>query len=230
MSFLMLHLPSWDIFSLFDCKLQFLISRSLSPPFSASLFLCLSFLSGCPSFLRVAIFLFFFFFSVLSGYFSFYTKMSSNGALTIKWSRSMLRARSARSRSRSRRSASIAIIGISEIGTVLVTDEIAIVVRRCGSFRLARCVGRSSEALREAVRVWERSACEREEEMVFRKIRTDNDFSRFWLNFWSNWKYFQFDRIYHANQTPYFPENDFQISFSVKTNGALDFNFKVDHI
>ena len=28
-----------------------------------------------------------------------------------------------------------------------------IVVRRCGSFRLARCVGRSSEALRDAVRV-----------------------------------------------------------------------------
>ena len=28
-----------------------------------------------------------------------------------------------------------------------------IVVRRCGSFRLARCVGRSSEGLREAVHV-----------------------------------------------------------------------------
>ena len=52
------------------------------------------------------------------------------------------------------------------------------------------------------------------------KIRIENDFSRFWLNFRSNWKYFQFDRIYHANQTPYFPENDFRISFSVKTNGA----------
>ena len=60
MSFLMLHLPSWDIFSLSDCKVQFLISRSLSPsPFSASLFLCLSFLSGCPSCLRVANFFFF---------------------------------------------------------------------------------------------------------------------------------------------------------------------------
>ena len=31
-----------------------------------------------------------------------------------------------------------------------------IVVRRCGSFCLARCVGRSSQALREAVHVWER--------------------------------------------------------------------------
>ena len=59
MSFLMLYLPSWDIFSLSDCKVQVLISRSLSPsPFSASLFLCLSFLSGCPSFLRVANFFF----------------------------------------------------------------------------------------------------------------------------------------------------------------------------
>ena len=39
------------------------------------------------------------------------------------------------------------------IGAVPVTSEIAIVVRRCGSFRLARCVGRSSEALREEMRV-----------------------------------------------------------------------------
>ena len=78
-----------------------------------------------------------------------------------------------------------------------------------------------------AVKLWERQCvCERgvrvrERKKRFEvKIRTKNDFSRFWLNFWSNWKYFQFDRIYHANQTPYFPENDFRISFSVKTNGA----------
>ena len=52
------------------------------------------------------------------------------------------------------------------IGAVPVIT-IVIVVRRCGSFRLARCVGRSSQALREAVCVWERSACEREEENVW---------------------------------------------------------------
>ena len=79
-----------------------------------------------------------------------------------------------------------------------------------------------------AVKLWERQCvCERgvrvrERRKRFEvKIRTENDFSCFWLNFRSNWKYFQFDRIYHANQMPYFPENDFRISFSVKTNGAL---------
>ena len=49
------------------------------------------------------------------------------------------RRRSARSRLRS---------WSTLIGAVPMTGEIAIVVRRCGSFRLARCVGRSSEALR----------------------------------------------------------------------------------
>ena len=63
------------------------------------------------------------------------------------------------------------------IGAVPVTGEIAIVVRWCGSFRLAWCVGRSSEALREAVRVWERSACEREEEKVWSENK--------------DWKWFQ---------------------------------------
>ena len=44
-------------------------------------------------------------------------------------------------------------IGAISIGEVPVTGEIAIVVRRCGSFRLARFVGRSSQALREVVHV-----------------------------------------------------------------------------
>ena len=81
-----------------------------------------------------------------------------------------------------------------------------------------------------AVKLWEKQCvCERgvrvrEKRKRFEvKIRIGNDFSRFWLNFRSNWKYFQFDRIYHANQTPYFSENDFWISFSVKTNGAFIF-------
>ena len=51
------------------------------------------------------------------------------------------------------------------------------------------------------------------------KIWAENHFCWFWLILRSNWKYFQFDRIYHPNQTCYFPENDFRISFSVKTNG-----------
>ena len=59
-------------------------------------------------------------------------------------------------------------VGVEWIGAWLRRLRRAwIVVRRCGSFRLARCVGRSSEALRDAVRVWERSACEREEEKVW---------------------------------------------------------------
>ena len=79
-----------------------------------------------------------------------------------------------------------------------------------------------------AVKLWERQCvCERgvrvrERRKTFEvKIWAENDFCRFWLNFRSNWKYFQFDRIYHANQTHYFPENDFRISFSAKTYGAL---------
>ena len=79
---------------------------------------------------------------------------------------SIARSRSARSRS-----------WLTSIGAVPVTGEIAIVVRRCGSFRLARCVGRSNEALREAVRVWERSACERDEEKVWSENK--------------DWKWFQ---------------------------------------
>ena len=68
---------------------------------------------------------------------------------------SIARSRSAQSRSWS-----------TSIGAVSVTGEIAIVVRRCGSFRLAWCVGRSSEGLTEAVRVWETCACERGEEKL----------------------------------------------------------------
>ena len=83
------------------------------------------------------------------------------------------RSRSARSRSQSRRSRSRS----TPIGEVPVTGEIAIVVRRCGSFRLARFVGRSSQALREVVHVWERSACEREEEKVWSENK--------------DWKWFQ---------------------------------------
>ena len=67
----------------------------------------------------------------------------------------------------------------------------------------------------------ERGVRVRERRKTFEvKIWAENDFRRFWLNFRSNRKYFQFDRIYHANQTRYFPENDFRISFSAKTNGA----------
>ena len=76
---------------------------------------------------------------------------------------SIARLQSARSRS-------------TPIGTVPVIT-IAIVVRRCGSFRLARCVGQSSQALREAVRVWERSACERQEENVWSENTGWNWFS-----------------------------------------------------
>ena len=65
----------------------------------------------------------------------------------------------------------------TSIGAVPVTGEIAIVVRRCGSFRLARCVGQSSEGLTEAVRVWETRACERGEE----KLWSENN----------DWKWFQ---------------------------------------
>ena len=80
----------------------------------------------------------------------------------------------------------------------------------------------------EAVKVWQRQCvCERlvrvrERRKSFEvKITAENDFSRFWLNFRSNWKHFQFDRILHTNQMPYFLENDFRKSISVKTNGAL---------
>ena len=78
-----------------------------------------------------------------------------------------------------------------------------------------------------AVKAWQRQCvCERllrvrEGRKSFEvKITTENDFSRFWLNFRSNWKHFQFYRILHNNQTSYFPENDFRKSISVKTNGA----------
>ena len=79
-----------------------------------------------------------------------------------------------------------------------------------------------------AVKLWERQ-CVSERRVRVRKRRktfkvkiwAEIDFRCFWLNLRSNWKYFQFDRIYHANQTCYFPENDFRISFSAKTNGPL---------
>ena len=51
------------------------------------------------------------------------------------------------------------------------------------------------------------------------KIWAENHFRWFWLILRSNWKYFQFDPIYHPNQTCYFPKNDFRILISVKTNG-----------
>ena len=89
------------------------------------------------------------------------------------------RSRSARSRSQSRwfRWSRSARSWSTSIGVVPVTGEIAIMVRRCGSFRLARYVGRSSEGLTEAMRVWETRACEREEE----KLWSENN----------DWKWFQ---------------------------------------
>ena len=51
------------------------------------------------------------------------------------------------------------------------------------------------------------------------KIWAENHFRWFWLILRSNWKYFQFDPIYHSNQKCYFPKNDFRILISVKTNG-----------
>ena len=115
---------------------------------------------------------------------------------------------------------------------VIVINAISIVIdvdRRCSGDRRDRDRGASmwivpfgSVCGSEQWSFERGSACVRERRKRFEvKIRTENDFSRFWLNFRSNWKYFQFDRIYHANQTPYFLENDFRISFSVKTNGAL---------
>ena len=78
----------------------------------------------------------------------------------------------------------------------------------------------------EVVKLWERQCVfergvhVRERRKTFEvKIWAEIDLRCFWLNLRSNWKYFQFDRIYHANQTCYFPENDFRISFSAKTNG-----------
>ena len=77
-----------------------------------------------------------------------------------------------------------------------------------------------------AVKLWERQCMSkrgvrvREKWKTFEvKIWAEIDFRWFWLILRSNWKYFQFDPIYHANQTCYFSENDFRISFSAKTNG-----------
>ena len=72
------------------------------------------------------------------------------------------------------------------IGAVPVTGEIAIVVRRCGSFHLARCVGRSSEGLTEQC-MCERFVRVREgRKSIEVKIRTETNFSRFRLIFRSN--------------------------------------------
>ena len=61
-----------------------------------------------------------------------------------------------------------------------------IVVRRCGWFRLARCVDRSSEGLTEQC-VCERLVRVREGRKRFEvKITTEINFSRFWLIFQSN--------------------------------------------
>ena len=61
-----------------------------------------------------------------------------------------------------------------------------IVVRRCGWFRLARCVDRSSEGLTEQC-VCERLVRVREGRKRFEvKITTEINFSRFWLIFRSN--------------------------------------------
>ena len=57
------------------------------------------------------------------------------------------------------------------------------------------------------------------------KIRTEIIFRLWSLILRSNWKYFQFDPIYRTYQTCYFPENDFWISFEVKTNGPLVTNW-----
>ena len=107
--------------------------------------------------------------------------------------------------------------------------------RRSAQFRWSRsrswCVGVDRSIWLgvwvRAVKLWERQCvCERgvhvrERRKTFEvKIWAEIDLRCFWLNLRSNWKYFQFDRIYHANQTRYFLENDFQISFSAKTNGA----------
>ena len=97
-----------------------------------------------------------------------------------RWDRDRAKRRSVRSRSQSRwfrwsRS--------TPIGTVPMTGEIAIVVRRCGSFRLARCVGRSSEGLTEAVRVRETRACERGEENIWSENNDWNHFQSFLAEF-----------------------------------------------
>ena len=64
--------------------------------------------------------------------------------------------------------------------------------------------------------------CERAEWKIFEvKMRTELIFRLFCLILRSNWKYFQFDPIYRTYQTCYFLENDFWISFEVKTNGHL---------
>ena len=64
------------------------------------------------------------------------------------------------------------------------------------------------------------SACERVEWKMFEvKMRTELIFRLFRLILRSNWKYFQSDPIYRTYQTCYFSENDFWISFSIKTNG-----------
>ena len=65
------------------------------------------------------------------------------------------------------------------------------------------------------------SAWESRWKMFEVKMRSEFIFHLWSLILRSNWKYLQFDPIYRTYQTCYFPENDFWISFEVKTNGPL---------
>ena len=141
-------------------------------------------------------------------------------------SRSTLRARSARSRSQSRRFRS------------RDCDRHDRDRRRSAQFRWSRSRSWCVDVDRSvwlgvwvrAVKLWERQCVSergvrvRDRRKTFEvKIRAEIDFRCFWLNLRSKWKYFQFNQIYHANQTCYFPENDLWISFSAKTNKPLVF-------
>ena len=56
------------------------------------------------------------------------------------------------------------------------------------------------------------------------KMRTEIIFRPLSLILWSNWKHFQFDRIFSNRQTSTFSEKHFRNQFEAKTNGALDFS------
>ena len=101
------------------------------------------------------------------------------------------------------RDLSLSLVGASSLGVWIILLELGVWI---GAWR-ALCP---------------LSAWESRWKMFEVKMRFEFIFCLWSLILRSNWKYFQFDPIYQTYQTCYFPENDFWISFEVKTNGSYN--------
>ena len=101
-----------------------------------------------------------------------------------------------------------------------------IVVRRCGWFPLARCVGRSSEGLTEAVCVWETRACERGEEKIWSENNDWNQFQSFLADFSVKLKTFSVWPNFTEQPNALFSGNWFpKINFSQNKRSLSLFSF-----